>query len=117
MFGSCIQMASGTQDWGFAPSPSTTTLDAAGALTISANSHLVAGYGGNDDTVASVVADSSMIGKIVILRRTGDDNITFTASVIQSAVDITLNHDDDCLVLQVTAANTVKVVTYFSAGG
>jgi len=90
---------------------------ASGALTITANGHLVAGEGGTDDTVTSFVVSASFIGHDIRLRRTGSDTITFAKAAIQSATDITLNHDDDVLTVEVVAANTVKVASFFTAGG
>ena len=99
------------------PTTVTTSTIASGVLTISSTEHLVAGEGGNDDTVTSFVVPASFIGKWITLRRTGGDAITFQAAAIQRAIKVILNHDDDCLVVEVTAADTVKVISMETAGG
>lgn len=112
-----IKKGSKAQTGAMAPSTVTTSTVSSGALTISATSHLVAGEGGSDDTVTSFVVPASFTGYWCTLRRTGGNAITFSAAAIQRAVDLTLDHDDDCLVVEVVAANTVKIVSKETAGG
>ena len=87
-----------------------------GSITVTKSKHTIRGEGNTDDTITTIAAASGMIGRVTLLERGGDEEITVSASVLNSATDFIFNHDDDQLLLRCTAVDTWKTLKAFSAG-